>query len=248
MLNKGILNSSTTVENNSYRFKKLACTLAAVALSFSCAAGISGCGDKNKVAKSPKPSVSESAKNESKNIFDSDAGDAGLNLKTIHSDALEMDITIPEGAELVYNGADDDATIGKEAHEGYVWEKDGIYYQYDISRYIYEECPDGLLDVYNAFMDVHKEDSDGTKSMVVDDIVAAYSSDWSGGAVRKFDNNCIAYAKINASGRLNDKTDGRSVDFTYYDSHGANESEKQQMRPVMRAMMGKTIEALKAIK
>lgn len=254
MLNKGILNSSTTVENNSYRFKKLACTLAAVALSFSCAVGLSGCGDKNKVAKSPKPSVSESAKNESKNIFDSDAGDAGLNLKTVHSDALEMDITIPEGAESIGSMSNDvedyfdDATGGKEVSEGYMWEKDGIYYEYELARYIFEKCPDNLLEMYNTLMDDHKKDSDGTKSMLDGDIVAVYPSDWSAGAVRKFDNDCIAYANINASGRFNDKIDEKAVDFTYYDSHGANESEKQRMRPIVKTMMNKTIESLKAIK
>lgn len=254
MLNKGILNSSTTVENNSYRFKKFACTLAAVALSFSCAAGLSGCGDKNKVAKSPKSSVSESAKNESKNIFDIGAGDAGLNLKTVHSDVLEMDITIPENAKVIRNISNDigdyfdDATGGKELGEGYVWEKDGIYYEYEVTRDIFEKCPNGRSDPYDLFIDEHKKDSDGTKSMVDGDIVALYVSDWSAGAVRKFDNNCIAFANINASKRLNDKTDNRTIDLTYYDSHGANDSEKQQMRPVMRAMMAKTIESLKAIK
>ena len=255
MVNKKLLNSRATAENNSYRFKKLACTLAAVALSFSCAASLSGCNNKNNTAaKSQEPSVSETTTTKSKNIFDSEAGDAGLNLKTVHSDALEMDITIPEGAESIYTrSADiddyfDDGTAGKEAGEGYIWEKDGIYYQYEVSRYIFEKCPEKLLDMHNRFMDEHKKDSDGTKSMVDGDIVAIYPSDWSAGMARKFDNDCIAYAVINASGEINDKSNQKAVNFNYYDTQGANESEKDQMRPVIKTMMNKTIESLKAIK
>ena len=97
-------------------------------------------------------------------------------------------------------------------------------------------------------MDAHKKDSGGTKSMVDGDIVALYESDWSAGAARKFDNDCIAYAVINASREINDKSNSKAINPYYYDSHGADESEKQQMRPVMRTMMNKTIESLKAIK
>lgn len=255
------LNSNNNIETNRNHStkEKVASTIAAVALACGCAVGLSGCNDKNSnVAKSPEPSVSETTTTDSENIFDSDAGDAGLNLKTVHSDALEMDITIPESAELISSRSDDipdyfdDGTGGKGAGEAYIWEKDGIYYQYEISRYIFEKCPEKLLDMYNTAMDEHEKDSDGTESMVIDDnIVASYSSDWSAGAVRKFDNDCTAYASVVASKKLNERLlkelNRKTIDMRYYYDNGIDESEKQQIRPILGTMMNKTIESLKAI-
>lgn len=164
MLNKGILNSSTTEENNSYRFKKLACTLVAVALSFSCAAGLSGCINKANTSQDSQSSVSENAENNTEDsFFTGDSDDVGLNFKTTYRDAIEMDVSVPENAEVVVSESDDDpdydgdgdSTGGKSGGESYLWEKDGIYYQWSIDRWMYDKCPGNNSTEYYKFLDIY---------------------------------------------------------------------------------------------
>ena len=260
MLNKGILNSSTTAERNSYRFKKLACTLAAVALSFSCAAALSGCANKAKTTEGSQSSVSESAAdNIEDSFFTGDSDDAGLNFKTTYRDVIEMDVSVPENAEVVVSDSDDipdydgdgDSTGGKSGGESYLWEKDGIYYQWGIDRWMFDKCPGNNSTEYYKFLDIYKKTPKPRRYKSADgSLVALADSDWGAAVIKKYDSGCVAKAGIAASKKLNEKLqadiDMKSIDYSYYDTHGATDEEKALIKPVLKAVLKKTIESFEA--
>ncbi|WP_288292851.1 hypothetical protein [uncultured Varibaculum sp.] len=62
--------------------------------------------------------------------MDSEIDDASLTFKTIHSDLLDMDITLPEQAKLINKGSNDLLTReGKDNSEDYLWQIGDVYYQ-----------------------------------------------------------------------------------------------------------------------
>lgn len=260
MLNKKFLNSSATAENNSYRFKKFACTLAAVALSFSCAAGLSGCANKAKATKDPQSSVSENAENNTEDsFFLGDVDDAGLNFKTTYKDVVKMNVSVPEKAELVVSGSEDvpdyvesdDSNGGKTGGESYIWKKDGIYYQWSVDRLLFDQCPGNNSIEYDRLLDQYKKTPKDRRYKSADgSIVGIVESGWAASVIKKYDNGCIAKAGIAASPKLNKKfqadIDMKSIDYSYYDTHGATDAEKALIKPVFKAVLKKSIESLEA--
>lgn len=247
------LNSISFGSRNNYRLKeKLASTLAAVALACGCAASLSACGNKNHAAKSPAPSASETTTDDNKDVFDIEVGDAGLNFKTIYSDALKMNISIPENAERTYSHPFHDDNPIKASTEIYIWEKDGVYYQYQLTRGFNNPCSADALSEYDSYVKEYDDYVNGENSAedvgaeMVGDTVIIYLSDWLAKAITKVDNSCTVVAGIGASEKLVDnKLTGKMVENTYYYSNGIDEAKKQQIRPVIKAVMEKTKESFK---
>lgn len=247
------LNSISFGNRKSYRLKeKLASTLAAVALACGCAASLSACGNKNNAAKSIASSASESTTSESQKATEDEVDDAGLNFKTIYSDALKMNISVPENAEHTgsHTFGDDDSSPVHASIEAYIWEEDGLYYQYDITRSFYDTCPEYLLNEYNSYVEKYESDSADVESEMVANTVVVYDTDWSASAATKVDGGCTIIANVNASEKLGkpDEINSKAIDRYYYDNNGIDDAKRKQMRPVIRAVMKKAIESLNAAK
>lgn len=250
------LNSNNNIETNrNYSTKeKVASTIAAVALACGCAVGLSGCNDKNNnEAKSPEPSVSETT-TDSENGFDSEVGDAGLNFKTVYSDALKMNLSIPENAENTYSDPVRDDNPVKASTEIYMWEKDGIYYQYQLARDFDDPCPPDILSEYDDYVEEYNDYVNGENrsedvgAEMVGDTVIIYLSDWSAKAITKVDGGCTVGAGIGASEKLVDnKLTGKMIEGSYYYKNGIDEAKKQQIRPVIKAVMERTKESFNSV-
>lgn len=249
------LNSISFGNRKSYRLKeKLASTLAAAALACGCAASLSACGNKNHAAKSPAPSASETTTDDNKDVFDIEVGDAGLNFKTIYSDALKMNLSVPEIAENTYSDPVRDDNPEKAATEIYMWEKDGVYYQYQLTRGFDDPCPPDILSEYDDYVEEYNDYVNGENrwedvgAEMVGDTVIIYLSDWSAKAVTKVGGGCTVVAGIGASEKLVDnKLTGKMIEGSYY-KNGIDEAKKQQIRPVIKAVMEKTKESFKTVK
>lgn len=233
------LNSNNNIETNRNHStkEKVASTIAAVALACGCAVGLSGCNDKNNnEAKSPEPSVSETTTTKSENDFDSEIDDAGLNFKTIHSDILDMDITIPEQAKLIIKGSDDlPSTEGTRGEEEYLWQMGNIYYQANVDRTIAEKCPSEYSVLYDELLKEQEADPDNFYKL--GDTVLFFYSDWSVLMGKIDSNDCVIYGEIHAGEELIDLgLDGKAmVDGSYYDRNGIDDSKRQTIRPIVRA-------------
>lgn len=247
------LNSNNNIETNrSNKAKeKVASTIAAVALACGCAVGLSGCNDKNNdAAKSPEPSVSETTTTDSKNDFNSEIDDAGLNFKTIHSDVLDMDITIPEQAELLIKGSEDlqgiEVTRGGEE---YTWQMGDIYYQVSVDRWRAEKpekCPSENSVLYNKLLE--KQETDPDNFYKLGDRILFFYSDWSAVIGKMDGNDCAINGEIRAGEELIDLgVDGKAmVDGSYYDRNGIDDSKRQTIRPIVRAVAKHLLQSIDA--
>lgn len=238
------LNSNNNIETNcNYSTKeKVASTIAAVALACGCAVGLSGCNDKNNnEAKSPEPSVSETTTTKSENDFDSEIDDAGLNFKTIHSDILDMDITIPEQAKLIYKSSDDlPAMEGKDNGEDYLWQMGDIYYQVTVSRVVAEKCPSEDSVLYSNILRGQDVDPDNFYKLGdnLGDTALFFDSDWNATIGKINSNDCSVYGVVKASEKLtNFGVDNLPmlVDTRDYDTNGIDDAKRQTIRPIVRA-------------
>lgn len=251
------LNSNNNIETNRNHStkEKVASTIAAVALACGCTVGLSGCNDKNNnEAKSPEPSVSETTTTDNKDVFDIEVGDAGLNFKTIYSDALKMNLSVPENAERTYSHPFHDDNPIKASTEIYMWEKDGVYYQYQLTRGFNNPCSADALSEYDSYAKEYDDYVNGENSAedvgaeMAGDTVIIYLSDWLAKAITKVDGGCTVVAGVGASEKLVDnKLTGKMVENTYYYSNGIDEAKKQQIRPVIKAVMEKTKESFNSV-
>lgn len=238
------LNSNNNIEvNHNHRTReKVASTIAAVALACGCAVGLSGCNDKNNnEAKSPEPSVSETTTTDSKNDFNSEIDDAGLNFKTIHSDILDMDIAIPEQAKLIYKSSDDlPAMEGTSNSEEYSWQMGDVYYQVSVDRIIAEKCPSENSNLYNKLLEGQETNSDNFYKLGdnLGDTALFFYSDWDAVIGKINSNDCAVYGEIRAGEELIDLgLDGKAmVDGSYYDRNGIDDAKRQTIRPIVRAV------------
>lgn len=247
------LNSNNNIETNRNHStkEKVASTIAAVALACGCAVGLSGCNDKNNnETKSPEPSVSETTTTKSENDFDSEVGDAGLNFKTVYSDALKMNIFVPENAERVLSDSyfDNPGPV-QVSTETYLWGKDGVYYQYSIARGFEDNCPAYALSEYDNFLKEYENGSEDLEADMVGDTVLVYNSDWSANAAIKINDGCTITAGISSSDRLGqpDKMHSKVIDYSYYDKNGISDDKKRQIKPIIKAVMNKTAESFNAV-
>lgn len=237
------LDSSSFGSRKSYRLKeKLASTLAAVALACGCAASLSACGHKNNAAKSPAPSASETTTTSSENSLDSEIGDAGLTFKTIHSDILDMDITIPEQAKMIYKESNDLLTReGKDNSEVYLWQIEDVYYQATVARTMAEKCSSENHDLYGNIFRGQESDPDNFYKLGDNfgDTALFFDSDWSAATGKINTNDCIVYSEIRAGEDLTDLGLGgeaRFVDSSDYNKNGIDDSKRKTIRPIVRAV------------
>lgn len=239
------LNSISFGNRKSYRLKeKLASTLAAVALACGCAASLSACGNKNHAAKSIASSASESTTTSSENSLDSEIGDAGLTFKTIHSDLLDMDITIPEQAKVSFSGSDDLlAGGGKSNGEDYLWKMGDIYYQIGVTRTMAESCPPEASSEYGDIDTRHDSDPEpGNFYKLGDDMGATimfFESDWNVAIGKLNSNGCPVIASVSAGEKLtNFGLEGgpMAVDNNDYDKNGIDDAKRQTIKPIVRAV------------
>ena len=236
------LNSIRFGSRNNYRLKeKLASTLAAVALACGCAASLSACGNKNHAAKSPAPSASETTTASSENSLDSEIGDAGLTFKTIHSDILDMDITLPEQAKLLIKGSDDlPAMEGTSNSEEYQWKMGDVYYQVSIDRIMTEKCPSENSNLYNKLLEGQETNSDNFYKLGdnLGDTALFFYSDWDAVIGKINSNDCAVYGEIRAGEELIDLgLDGKAmVDGSYYDRNGIDDAKRKTIGPIVRAV------------
>lgn len=245
------LNSISFGSRKSYRLKeKLASTLAAVALACGCAASLSACGNKNHAAKSPAPSASETTTSESQKATEDEVGDAGLNFKTIYSDALKMNISVPENAERVlYDSYFDDPGPIQVSTETYLWEKDGVYYQYSIARGFEDECPAYAQAEYDDYVKEYENGSEDIETEMIGNTILVYNSDWSANAAIKINGGCTITAGISSADRLGkpDKMHSKVIDYSYYEKNGISDDRRRQIRPVIKVVMKKTAESFNAV-
>ncbi len=239
------LNSNNNIETNRNHStkEKVASTIAAVALACGCAVGLSGCNDKNNnEAKSPEPSVSETTTTKSENDFDSEIDDAGLNFKTIHSDILDMDITIPEQAKLVYKASDDLLGMeGKNNSEDYLWQMGDVYYQATVTRTIAEKCPSANSVLYSDILEGQDSNPDNFYKLGdnLGDTALFFYSDWSAVTGKINSNDCAVYGEVRAGEELLDLGLGGEavfVDGSYYDTNGIDDTKRQTIRPIVRSV------------
>lgn len=237
------LNSISFGSRKSYRLKeKLASTLAAVALACGCAASLSACGNKNHAAKSPAPSASETTTTSSENSLDSEIGDAGLTFKTIHSDLLDMDITLPEQAKLVYKASDDlPGMEGKNNSEDYLWQMGDVYYQATVTRTVAEKCPSANSVLYSDILDGQDSNPDNFYKLGdnLGDTALFFHSDWNAVTGKINSNDCAVYSEVRAGEELLDLGLGGEpifVDGGYYDRNGIDDSKRKTIRPIVRAV------------
>lgn len=237
------LNSISFGNAGSYRLKeKLASTLAAVVLACGCAASLSACGNKNNAAKSPTPSASETTTTSSENSLDSEIGDAGLTFKTIHSDLLDMDITIPEQAKMIYRSSDDlPAMEGKDNGEDYLWQMGDIYYQVTVSRVVADKCPSEDAVLYSNILRGQETDPDNFYRLGenLGDTALFFDSDWSATIGKKSKNDCHVYGSIKAGEKLTNfdvENLPKIVDTSDYDKNGIDDSRRKTIRPIVRAV------------
>lgn len=241
------LNSNNNIETNRKHStkEKVASTIAAVALACGCAVGLSGCNDKNNnEAKSPEPSVSETTTTKSENDFDSEIDDAGLNFKTIHSDILDMDITIPEQAKVSASGSDElIGGGGKSNGEDYLWKMGDIYYQIGVIRTMAESCPPEASSQYGDIFTRHNSNPEPDNFYKLGDDTGAtimfFESDWNA-AIGKLNNNgCPVIASVSAGEKLTNfgVEDGpMAVDNSDYDKNGIDDVKRQTIRPIVRSV------------
>lgn len=236
------LNSNSCGSRKSYRLKeKLASTLAAVALACGCAASLSACGTKNNATKSPTPSASETKTTSSENSLDSEIGDAGLTFKTIHSDLLDMDITLPEQAKMVYKESNDLLTReGKDNSEDYRWQIGDVYYQATVVRTMAEKCSSENADLYGNILTGEETDPDNFYRLGDNhgDTALFFDSDWSAATGKINSNNCLVFAEIRAGEKLTDLGLGGEplfVDSSDYNTNGIDDAKRQTIKPIVRA-------------
>ncbi len=237
MFRRSNLASSSFGSRKSYRLKeKLASTLAAVALACGCAASLSACGNKNNAAKSPAPSASETTTTSSENSLDSEIGDAGLTFKTIHSDILDMDITLPEQAKLIIKGSDKlPAMEGTDNSEEYQWKMGDVYYQVSIDRIMTEKCPSEASVLYSNLLREGETDPDNFYQLGDShgDTALFFYSDWSAVTSKINSNDCSVNGEVRAGEELIDII---GVDGGYYDRNGIDDAKRQTIRPIVRAV------------
>lgn len=237
------LNSFKFGGRKSYRLKeKLASTLAAVALACGCAASLSACGNKNNATKSPAPSASETTTTSSENSLDSGIGDAGLTFKTVHSDLLDMDITLPEQAKMVYKESEDLLTReGKDNSEVYLWQIGDVYYQATVVRTMAEKCSSENADLYGNILQGQNSNPDNFYKLGDNfgDTALFFDSDWSAAVGKINSNGCIAYSEVRAGEKLTDLGLGgeaRFVDSSDYNKNGIDDAKRQTIKPIVRAV------------